>query len=759
MTRSRPYLGIAGGRGIRFKEGMRTVSLFLGVLLLPFAASSADQKTTAGETPAIPSWRRTEGKLEAKIGPYQGRQVIFVNGKAMAPQMYSGTEHSRETWTGLARRSIQDFTQIGHEIIQTDTWLKYSLRPDGTLDMLGIRRQLAGILEINPQAKLLVRINVSAPKWWLQANPSEICKVTAGPEKKEFGGNSMESLASEKYAAFATKHLRQFIRELQQTPEGDRVIGFHIGGGVYGEWHYYGIFNEPDASEPMRRKFAAFARARYGSVEQLNSAWRTSFASFEQIVVPDFERRYQLGDGDYRDPRQDRQVLDYYECQQQTVGALVVELAKVVKETWSRPTLVGLFYGYFYGGFTVGAQAGQLDVRTVFRSPYVDYFSGPYGSRNMDGSGVSRTLVDSLTLNGKVWMTEHDGGSHLGNISNSKFPDAPTDEAQSIARMRRNFMHSLTEGAGQWWYDFGPKQTGGGWSTPAMLAEAKSLHALANACLEKPYVKPADVLVVYDMDGFYHVRPARVDALTKKVTEAMTDSLLGTGAACHRIFLMDLPKVDLGRYKVVIFGNTFALDPEQREFIARRVVQAGRTVVFMAGCGYADREANSTQRLSEVVGMKVVRAADKETHPRVTIGGHTEALDDRGVLTRFRVDDGAAQDIGTYGSGSPVAATKVINGAKVYYFGVPLKAPLPLFKALLKEAQVRAYVEDTVEKDYVAVGGGIIGIYSPRGGAKTIRPLSGASLQVSMPPYSAQYFDLQTGAPLNTIPVSSPAPK
>jgi hypothetical protein len=222
---------------------------------------------------------------------------------------------------------------------------------------------------------------------------------------------------------------------------------------------------------------------------------------------------------------------------------------------------------------------------------------------------------------------------------------------------------------------------------------------------------------------------------------------------------MDLPKVDLGRYKVVIFGNTFALDPEQREFIARRVVQAGRTVVFMAGCGYVDREANSTQRLSEVVGMKVVRAAEKEMHPRVTIGGHTEELDDRGVLTRFRVDDGAAQVIGTYGSGSPVAATKVINGAKVYYFGVPLKAPLPLFKALLKEAQVRAYVEDTVEKDYVAVGGGIIGIYSPRGGAKTIRPLSGASLQISMPQYSAQYFDLQTGAPLNTIPVSSPAPK
>lgn len=33
-------------------------------------------------------------------------------------------------------------------------------------------------------------------------------------------------------------------------------------------------------------------------------------------------------------------------------------------------------------------------------------------------------------------------------------------------------------------------------------------------------------------------------------------SLLGTGAAVDRIFLMDLPRVGLSCYKLVIFGNT-----------------------------------------------------------------------------------------------------------------------------------------------------------------------------------------------------------
>ena len=110
------------------------------------------------------------GGLEAKVALYKGRNVIWVDGQPVAPLMYSGTEHSRETWTGQPRKSIEDFTSIGYEIIQTDMWFKYSLRPDGSFDMAGVRKQLAGILEVKHDAKIVVRINVSAPRWWLEKN-------------------------------------------------------------------------------------------------------------------------------------------------------------------------------------------------------------------------------------------------------------------------------------------------------------------------------------------------------------------------------------------------------------------------------------------------------------------------------------------------------------------------------------------------------------------------------------------------------------
>ena len=144
-------------------------------------------------------------KLEAKVDRYNGRNVLFVNGKPMAPLMYSGTEHSRETWAGQPRASIEAFSALGYEIIQTDMWFKYSLRPDGTFDVAGIRKQLAGILEVNPEAKLVVRINVSAPPWWLRTHTGEVCRATmpgAAPNAV-FGANRAESLASEAYAAFA----------------------------------------------------------------------------------------------------------------------------------------------------------------------------------------------------------------------------------------------------------------------------------------------------------------------------------------------------------------------------------------------------------------------------------------------------------------------------------------------------------------------------------------------------------------------------
>ena len=246
------------------------------------------------------------------MGPYKGRNVFFVNEKPMPPLMYSSTEQGRKTWADPTRQCIIDFTAQGYEIFQTDMWFKYSLSSGETFDIEGIQKQLAGILEVNPDAMLVVRINVSAPKWWCEQNPEELCKVTnLSTDKPAFAGNSQESLASEKYREFAGRNLRKFMEKVEQLPEANRIIAFYIGGGVYGEGHYYGIYDEPDASEPMRRRFTAWAKDKYGTLDDINSAWETDFSTMDEIVVPSFDRRYEITDGDFRDSEKDMYVIDY----------------------------------------------------------------------------------------------------------------------------------------------------------------------------------------------------------------------------------------------------------------------------------------------------------------------------------------------------------------------------------------------------------------------------------------------------------------
>lgn len=690
-------------------------------------------------------------KLEAWVGSYMGRNVFFIDGEQVAPIMYSSTEQGRNTWADPTKKSIEEFTAVGYDIVQTDLWFKYSLNPDGTFDMKGIQKQLAGILAINPKVKLVVRINVSAPQWWLEQNPNQLCKVTKENSQNVFSGNTAESLASVKYQEFAKKYLKLFLQEVEKIPESDRIIGIHIGGGVYGEWHYYGIYEEPDASGAMQKKFIDFARNKYKTLNEINVVWKTNFQSLDEITVPSYARRYTPTDGDFRDPQKDKYIIDYYECQQKTVGRLVNDLARLTKDTWSRRVIVGVFYGYFYGGWTVGTQASQADIQTIFQSPYIDYFAGPYASRSMNGSGIYRSLAKSVALHGKIWFTEHDGGTFLGSSGSgkAKFPDIPEDELQSIARMRRNYMYSITENGGQWWYDFGPRSQGGGWwSTSNMLKEAKNLLSLSNRLLHKRYVEESDVLIVYDMNSFNYVLPAKVDNLTPKITEQMSDTFLGTACSFDRIFLMDLTRVDLSKYKVVVFANTFMLNENEREYIKNNVMKDGRTILFMSGAGYSNGIANSTEFISDLVGINIEKSEVVSSQMEVHINDQKFLVDAPKITSVFRINDKDALAIGFYRNGDSGAAVKKGGNCNVYYFGIPLGNDLNLYKEILSEAKVRCYVENTVPQDYISVGGGIIGIYSVKGGEKTIKPLNGEKINVFMNPYSTIYFDIQNGKDL-----------
>ena len=62
-----------------------------------------------------------------------------------------------------------------------------------------------------------------------------------------------------------------------------------------------------------------------------------------------------------------------------------------------------------------------------------------------------------------------------------------------------------------------------------------------------------------------------------------------TGAAIETIHLKDLEKIDLSRFKVVVFANTWLMSAAQRKFVREKVHSPNRRLVFQGFPAYTDR--------------------------------------------------------------------------------------------------------------------------------------------------------------------------
>ena len=688
---------------------------------------------------------------DGKLAQYNGKTVLSVNGAPTAPIIYSGTQGSQDTWLKTTAKNINQFAQNGIEIVQNDQWLKDIWRRDGTLDMATVLNQLDGILEINPNAKIMVRINVSAPDWWIQQYPDEKVLYTDGPIN---GNDDTErslraSLASDLWRTQALQKLQEYLEYLQNTPEGDRIVGFHIGGGVYGEWHYYGFLHEPDVGVPMTKAFRSYVQEKYTTIANLNSAWGTTYKNFSAVTVPDLAARYKFTDGNFRDPATSRKVIDYYECQAKVVSSDVVDFAKLVKTTWKRPVLTGVFYGYLFGqkdtnDLTTGSIASQMDVQTILTCPYIDYISGTFAARSTSEGGFFRSLAASCALNGKLWISENDVATQFGDQQTTE----KVTEQQAIALIKRNYMYTITENAGQWYYDFGPEGKGGEFDTPNLMNTIKSLMGLSNTYLQKQAVAQADTLVVYDMDSFNYVAPMPADTLSQKLTENLTNYLLRTGGAFDRIFLMDLKKVNLNQYKTVIFANTYKLDQATKDYIKSNVMKSGRSVLFMSASGYTDGNSNNADFISGLTGMTIQKVTPNGSVPTISLtgGGLSGTVTASGVKTYFQVNDSAATTVGQYSFGGVGAAYKVVNGCKVWYFGIPINN-VSVLRGILKDAGSHIYVTGS-DRDTISVGNNLIGIYSTIGGNRTITLANNQTVSVTLPANTTLYIDGETGQTL-----------
>ncbi len=208
------------------------------------------------------------------------------------------------------------------------------------------------MLAARPTAAIFIRLRVDPPPWWLKNHPDECVgycdgDIDASPDVGDEQRGLRHSMASETWRNETTAKLIEFCRHLARMPEGESLVGLHVGGGVYGQWHYWGFQHEPDSGPSMTACFRRWLLAKYQRDEALQAAWNDSRVTLASARVPNIAARQRSTAGVFRNPAKERNVIDYYECQHAVVADNVLHFCRTAKESWPRPMISGASYGYF----------------------------------------------------------------------------------------------------------------------------------------------------------------------------------------------------------------------------------------------------------------------------------------------------------------------------------------------------------------------------------------------------------------------------
>ncbi|OQC01605.1 MAG: hypothetical protein BWX78_00131 [Firmicutes bacterium ADurb.Bin099] len=679
--------------------------------------------------------------MNAKIKCYNNRPTIFIDGKPVPPIIYALTDWigGRLSYDEITGFSIKKFAAAGIRLYQLDISFQDMWFEDGTFDISIALKQIKGIIDVRPDAAVFFRLHINPPRWWYKGKESEwvrYANTEVYPEPDielartyilhDLKPVPRASFASEKWINDMTIMVRRFLEELYKSPLSEHLAGIQVANGVYGEQHYWAFMrNDPDLSEPMLKRYR-------------------KFKNDPNAQIPGMEERYNPKDGIFFDPEKDSNLIDYLTCQHEVVAESIIHFCKLVKDTWKREIITGVFYGYYVSMFGRAGLGGHLAEEMILQCPYVDFLSAPqaYNSnlRHIGGAGVARGLLESARLNNKLFLDEMDHPTELGVLHGGMKVYPPYESLQIL---RRNTLVSFLSGMGFWYYDFGPFNTSGWWYEPYYLDEIKSLQKIYNKYYEKEYIKRADVLLVFDTKvQKYTALTENADPITDKACINVAYPMaLRSGASMDTIYLSDLGKTNLDKYKCIIFMNTFALTDTQKQYIAKKVYKKGRSIVWFFAPGYTDKKRNDIAFCKQVSGfdLDVIAPAPQITVQCKGFSYSVDNSDKESKLNKLFVPkDG---NILGYIGKTPALAHKTIDGCDVYFSSIPFTTP-ESFRYIFERSGVHIY--DSCN-DAVIEGSNLLLIHAEHKGERVIK-FRDSEITVDFQAGETILFDINTKA-------------
>lgn len=583
------------GSDVLFKDGKCLLELKAAAALPDNDQISSFAKYYDGNAWGKPPQNVSETMAKAHIRVEDGVPQLYVDDVLTAPyfnfvngDMMGGGEGYLETM----RSTIRHAADNGIDLVQVHC-NHSSLKPksDGSYSFADVDKVMSLVLGANPNAKVMLRMYVG-DSWSSELGyPLDEHQLVFADGSKD----NQISIASDMWYEAAQAYVRETVRYVRSRDDyANSVIAYMMNAGEAGEWFQVNIRTGGlDYSPVNSRKFGEWAKAKYGDIASLNTAWQVDYTTFDQVEVPrDMAGSgawiVGVGEGTLLDPETEQRLIDYGDYYSEMTAGRVEGLCKIIKEESGGDSLAVAFYGYDLAMFDArsGHSAGEL----LKASPYVDMMAAPinYNNRNEGEHGASQGLRDSVMLCGKLWMDEADYRAPISTnpdtTNNNDWPYyAPTKEL-FLEVVERQMATNLLTGSGTWLMDL----SGKGWYDDADIWRIVGRYAEEYQNRRRT-AKTAEVAYIVDEGAYALYNNAGAFNWTAVAVSTNTVNISGLDFGMYT--MRDAIEGRLPDTRLYIFLNPVRISDADAVKLAEQLHQPGKTAAWMYGFGQTSPES------------------------------------------------------------------------------------------------------------------------------------------------------------------------
>ena len=538
-----------------------------------------------------------------------GTPRFSINGVSKVPSFFFGN-----TGNPVIYDEMKLATSAAVDIVQVPINLPWQGLGTGMLEQS---------LKANSNALFLPRIDLTPPDWWKAENTNAMIVDEVGGQ---ISGQAMPSLASDAFIAACKDQLEKFIRYFHNSPYRSRILGYHTAFLATGEWFYPDMnLHYWDYSEVNRLKFIAWLQTNYASIGALNTAWHKSYASFAVVQIPSSTDWTSANDGVFRDPSLQRAVPDYAQYHNNLVADRIAELAAHIKTLTARKSLTLTFYGYLgeltaNGGLRGMAHSGHLGLKRLLTSTNVDMICSPfsYFDRQPGGPANLMSVVDTVSLAGKLYLQENDSNTYVVPPSNAN--PLYSTEWDALNCYRRDYGNVLAHNQATWWMDLyadGRLNTNSLWINNALLIGTSS-NVLAKSQVFEP-----QVAICYDEETFFWLTANSFNLNLANIYQ-LRSTFQSLGATVGYYLIEDLAQIPASA-KLIVFANTHRLDSAEQALISQAKTN-GRTFLWLYAPGYVNETSLSVSGMATATGFTFVKNATAKNPAIKIVTGSTSPI-------------------------------------------------------------------------------------------------------------------------------------